>query len=96
MTTQMTTIKHLLLVTKIAKSFLMKIEEEPLFHIDEINPTLYNAVTDLNEVKVSPYFFNNSCIQVYHNSYGSLVFAISKLNFLIGNEYISNGLCRIS
>ena len=40
-------------VTKLAKSFLMKIEEEPLFHIDEINPTLYNAVPDLNEVKVS-------------------------------------------
>ena len=40
-------------VTKMAKSFLMKIEEEPLFHIDEINPTLYNAVPDLNGVKVS-------------------------------------------
>ena len=40
-------------VTKMAKSFLMKIEEEPLFHIDEINPTLYNAVHDLNGVKVS-------------------------------------------
>jgi len=39
-------------VTKLAKSFLMKIEEEPLFHIDEINPTLYNAVPDLNEVKI--------------------------------------------
>ena len=31
----------------------MKIEEEPLFHIDEINPTLYNAVPDLNEIKVN-------------------------------------------
>ena len=30
----------------------MKIEEEPIFHIDEINPTLYNAVLDMNEVKV--------------------------------------------
>ncbi|XP_065060890.1 pleckstrin homology domain-containing family M member 3-like [Rhopilema esculentum] len=30
----------------------MKIEEEPLFHIDEVNPTLYNAVQSLNEVKI--------------------------------------------
>ena len=39
-------------VSKYNKLFLMKIEEEPLFHIDEINPTLYNAIVELNEVKM--------------------------------------------
>merc|ERR550534_3543269 len=38
-------------VAKYNKIFLMKVEEEPLFHIDEINPSLYNAVTEINEVK---------------------------------------------
>ena len=30
----------------------MKIEEEPLFHVDEINPYLYDVIMDLREVKV--------------------------------------------
>jgi len=39
-------------VSKYNKLFLMKIEEEPLFHIDEINPSLYEVILDLTEVKV--------------------------------------------
>ena len=30
----------------------MKIEEEPLFHVDEANPFLYDVIMDLREVKV--------------------------------------------
>lgn len=30
----------------------MKIEEEPLFHMDEINPALYEVVSELKELKV--------------------------------------------
>jgi hypothetical protein len=30
----------------------MQIDEEPLFHIDEINPTLYNVITEINKAKV--------------------------------------------
>ena len=31
----------------------MKIEEEPLFHMDELNPQLYEHVMCLKDVKVS-------------------------------------------
>ncbi|XP_027041520.1 uncharacterized protein LOC113669648 [Pocillopora damicornis] len=39
-------------VAKKCKMFLMQIEEEPLFNIDETNPTLYNVIKELLEVKV--------------------------------------------
>ena len=39
-------------VAKQCKLFLLHIEEEPLFNIDETNPTLYNVINELHEVKV--------------------------------------------
>lgn len=42
----------LYLVSKDSKISLMKIEEEPLFHVDEANPFLYDVIMDLREVKV--------------------------------------------
>lgn len=39
-------------VSKQCKLFLLHIEEEPLFNIDETNPTLYNVIKELHEVKV--------------------------------------------
>ena len=39
-------------VAKHCKLFLLHIEEEPLFNIDETNPTLYNVIKELHEVKV--------------------------------------------
>ncbi|KAL9971169.1 hypothetical protein ACROYT_G023660 [Oculina patagonica] len=39
-------------VSKHCKLFLLHIEEEPLFNIDETNPTLYNVIKELHEVKV--------------------------------------------
>lgn len=39
-------------VSKYNKLFLMKIEEEPLFHIDEINAGLYDVIIELKEVKL--------------------------------------------
>ena len=38
-------------VSKYNKLFLMKIEEEPLFHMDEINSLLYDVAPDLKEMK---------------------------------------------
>ncbi|XP_047137845.1 uncharacterized protein LOC100213973 isoform X1 [Hydra vulgaris] len=38
-------------VSKYNKMFLKKIDEEPLFHIDELNPALYDVVPLLQEVK---------------------------------------------
>ena len=38
-------------VARHVKLFLMQINEEPLFHIDEINPTLYNVISEINKVK---------------------------------------------
>lgn len=38
-------------VAKHAKLFLMQIDEEPLFHIDELNPTLYNVINEINKAK---------------------------------------------
>lgn len=38
-------------VAKQAKLFLMQIDEEPLFHIDEVNPTLYNVINEINKAK---------------------------------------------
>ncbi len=43
-------------VSKHCKLFLLHIEEEPLFNIDETNPTLYNVIKELHEVKVSTEF----------------------------------------
>ena len=40
------------IVAKQAKLFLMQIDEEPLFHIDEVNPTLYNVINEINKAKV--------------------------------------------
>ena len=37
----------------------MKIEEEPLFHMDELNPKLYEHVHSIQEVKVSTLTFYN-------------------------------------
>ena len=31
----------------------MKIEEEPLFHMDELNPKLYEHINSILEVKVT-------------------------------------------
>ncbi|XP_022806244.1 uncharacterized protein LOC111343345 isoform X2 [Stylophora pistillata] len=39
-------------VAKQCKLFLMHIEEDPLFNIDETNPTLYNVIKELHEIKV--------------------------------------------
>ena len=39
-------------VAKHCKLFLLHIEEEPLFNIDETNPTLYNVIKELREVMV--------------------------------------------
>lgn len=39
-------------VSKQCKLFLLQIEEEPLFNIDETNPTLYNVIKELREVKL--------------------------------------------
>lgn len=38
-------------VSKYNKLFLMKIEEEPLFHIDELNSLLYDVTPELSEMK---------------------------------------------
>ncbi|CAB3986573.1 Hypothetical predicted protein, partial [Paramuricea clavata] len=38
-------------VAKQVKLFLMQIDEEPLFHIDEVNPTLYNVISEMNKAK---------------------------------------------
>ncbi|XP_066911215.1 pleckstrin homology domain-containing family M member 1-like [Clytia hemisphaerica] len=38
-------------VSRYNKLFLMKIEEEPLFHMDELNPKLYEHIASLQEVK---------------------------------------------
>ncbi|XP_028393571.1 uncharacterized protein LOC114517923 [Dendronephthya gigantea] len=38
-------------VAQHVKLFLMQIEEDPLFHIDEVNPTLYNVVPKLTKAK---------------------------------------------
>ena len=43
-------------VAKRCKLFLLHIEEEPLFNIDETNPTLYNVIKELREVKVQYHF----------------------------------------
>lgn len=40
-------------MAKHVKLFLMQIDEDPLFHIDEVNPTLYNVVPEMNKAKVS-------------------------------------------
>ena len=55
-------------VAKFTKLFLLKIEEEPLFNIDETNPTLYNAVNELNNVKVAYLLplFSQLKIESYH------------------------------
>ena len=34
----------------------MKIEEEPLFHMDELNPKLYEHINSIQEVKVNTSF----------------------------------------
>ena len=47
-------------VSKQCKLFLLHIEEEPLFNIDETNPTLYNVIKELHEVKVSAEFLSFS------------------------------------
>lgn len=39
-------------VSKQCKLFLLQIEEEPLFNIDETNPTLYNVIKELHKVKL--------------------------------------------
>ncbi|XP_046851023.1 uncharacterized protein LOC124444445 [Xenia sp. Carnegie-2017] len=38
-------------VAKHVKLFLMQIDEEPLFHIDEVNSTLYNAIGKMKKAK---------------------------------------------
>lgn len=38
-------------VARHTKLFLLQIEEEPLFNVDETNPTLYNVIKELHEVK---------------------------------------------
>ena len=43
-------------VSKHCKLFLLQIEEEPLFNIDETNPTLYNVIKELHEVQVQVEF----------------------------------------
>ena len=35
----------------------MKIEEEPLFHMDELNPKLYDHVSSIKEVKVKDFYW---------------------------------------
>ena len=39
-------------MAKHVKLFLMQIDEDPLFHIDEVNPTLYKVINEINKAKV--------------------------------------------
>lgn len=63
----------------------MKIEEEPLFHMDEINPTLYEVVSELKEVKVYLVFSKQTNKQTNQpknkqiNIYNSFFFLPSKV-----------------
>ena len=57
-------------VSKQCKLFLLQIEEEPLFNIDETNPTLYNVIKELREVKVH--------IIIYMSRRGQVFFTFSQ------------------
>ena len=52
-------------VSKQSKLFLLHIEEDPLFNIDETNPTLYNVIKELREVKVSAEFLFINCLSSF-------------------------------
>lgn len=52
-------------VSKQSKMFLLHIEEDPLFNIDETNPTLYNVIKELHEVKVSAEFLLINCLSSF-------------------------------
>ena len=51
-------------VAKHVKLFLLQIDEDPLFHIDEVNPTLYNVIKEINKAKVMYFTTIIRCVYI--------------------------------